>query len=212
MLVDDLYKLGLNMKWGYTYHHMPRLLEYAQKCEYITEFGTGLAPHKVDGHDKPMVSLFGLYTWLKARPRKITTYDICFDPTIRFPYQAALEANIELVFHQLACIGYDHKDIEQILIPETIEKTDLLFIDSNHTYNQLTAELTNHAEKVSKYIIMHDTEAFAYGTSWGSMEQHHGKDLGLATALDEFLLVHDEWEYTLYDKASAGLSILTRKM
>ena len=39
----------------------------------------------------------------------------------------------------------------------TINKTDILFIDSWHCYGQLIRELDLHHKNVNKYIILHDT-------------------------------------------------------
>ena len=44
-----------------------------------------------------------------------------------------------------------------------IEPCDLLFIDTEHTYQQLTDELERHHKQVSRYIVLHDTETYAYG-------------------------------------------------
>jgi len=48
---------------------------------------------------------------------------------------------------------FNHKSSLEVQIPEC----DVLFIDSEHTYKQLTAELNMHHHKVKKYIAMHDT-------------------------------------------------------
>ena len=41
-----------------------------------------------------------------------------------------------------------------------IDETDMLFIDTVHTYDQLHGELERHADKVRQTIVLHDT----YGT------------------------------------------------
>ena len=38
-----------------------------------------------------------------------------------------------------------------------IDETDMLFIDTVHTYDQLSAELERHAHKVTRTIVLHDT-------------------------------------------------------
>ena len=42
-----------------------------------------------------------------------------------------------------------------------IEETDLLFIDTLHTYDQLAAELARHGMKARRWIVLHDTTTFA---------------------------------------------------
>ena len=49
--------------------------------------------------------------------------------------------------------NFNHKSSLEVEIPEC----DVLFIDSDHTYKQLTAELEMHEAKVKKFIAMHDT-------------------------------------------------------
>lgn len=41
-----------------------------------------------------------------------------------------------------------------------IDETDLLFIDTQHTYAQLIAELRKHHSKVRRWIALHDTMIF----------------------------------------------------
>jgi predicted O-methyltransferase YrrM len=42
-----------------------------------------------------------------------------------------------------------------------IPKVDLLFIDTDHTYKQLSQELELHSDKAQKYIVLHDTVSCA---------------------------------------------------
>ena len=59
-----------------------------------------------------------------------------------------------------------------------IEPTDLLFIDTLHTYGQLRAELTRHSDAVRNWIIVHDTETFG-------VNGEHG-ERGIMPAIEEF--------------------------
>jgi hypothetical protein len=43
----------------------------------------------------------------------------------------------------------------------TIIPTDMLFIDTLHTGEQLETELERHHDKVMRYIVLHDTTTFA---------------------------------------------------
>jgi len=116
--------------------HLPTLLKYACECEHITEMGVRWVSS----------------TWplLLSNPKKMISYDILRDPKINNVIQLANEYKIEYQF-----ITADVLKIE-------IEETDLLFIDTLHTYNQLFYELQLHSDKCSKYIILHDTTSFEY--------------------------------------------------
>jgi len=124
------------------------LRTYAKECEHITEFGV-----------RYVVSTWAL---LAGLPKKMVSVDNRQCP-VKEVYEAASKAGIDYSF-----ICADDLVID-------IEETDLLFIDTLHTYGQLSAELKRHSENVRKYIILHDTakqemnEAmidFAYENDW----------------------------------------------
>lgn len=75
-----------------------------------------------------------------------------------------------------------------------IQPTDLLFIDTEHTYSQLNQELLLHGNKAKKYIIMHDTTTFP--------------DLNLA--INEFLASNDHWKVKMIYTHNNGLTVLER--
>jgi hypothetical protein len=86
--------------------------------------------------------------------------------------------------------------------------TDLLMLDTLHTYNQLTDELTRHHQWTNKYIVMHDTEA-----PWGMQNEANdgSQKQGLRHAVLDFLLAHhDEWRVKEHHAYSHGLTILER--
>ena len=55
-----------------------------------------------------------------------------------------------------------------------------MFIDTLHTYDQLSEELRLHAPKARKYIVLHDTTTYGEG---GETPGHQG----LWPAVEEFL-------------------------
>jgi hypothetical protein len=100
-----------------------------------------------------------------------------------------------------------------------IEPTELLFIDSLHTYAHLTYELEKFSPKATKYIAMHDTSA-----PWGDTDddEYHGDyseyppeidrtKRGLWPAVLDFLNKHPEWTLKERRENSHGLTILQRK-
>jgi hypothetical protein len=104
----------------------------------------------------------------------------------------------------------------------TIPKVDLLFIDTLHTYFQLTNELNLHSKNVNKYIVLHDTTIYAhidealYPTNEFSVMSNkikQGEKRGIKNALDDFLLQNDglNWYIHKVYENNNGLTILKRK-
>jgi hypothetical protein len=104
-----------------------------------------------------------------------------------------------------------------------IEDTELLFIDTLHTYQQLSSELKLHSEKVSKYIILHDTVYFGRVDekiySHASEIIKNDKDnknnkSGLMTSVEDFLNSDYgfKWEIHKHYENNNGLTILKRKV
>lgn len=90
-----------------------------------------------------------------------------------------------------------------------IERTDLLFVDSYHTCSQLEQELALHANKVRRFIALHDTSIFG----------ERGEDglPGLNYAIATFLLnpngvnLGGKWREIYRTDANNGLTILERQ-
>lgn len=84
-----------------------------------------------------------------------------------------------------------------------IEQTDFLFIDTLHTYNQLSRELALHSKKVNKYIGFHDTSMFGVNGDDGG--------IGLVPAINEFLQYNKEWSICYSTNVNNGLTIIEKK-
>ncbi len=115
--------------------HLETLKKYASECDTIVELGV-----------RYCVSTWAL---LVGKPKKMVSIDIKhpndFGGNLQEVYLAAMDENIDFQF----VLG----DSLKVEIPEC----DLLFIDTVHTYEQLSQELKKHGSKVRKYIILHDT-------------------------------------------------------
>ena len=81
---------------------------------------------------------------------------------------------------------------------------DLVFIDTDHTYQQVINELKVYNSKANKYIILHDTVSFRHGG-------FNGDQKGIWAAIMEFLYSHTEWELWESFSNNNGLTILKRK-
>ena len=83
-----------------------------------------------------------------------------------------------------------------------IEDTDLLFIDTKHTAEQLSSELSKHASKVRRWIVMHDTQIYG--------EHGEGGGPGLLVALRQFMQNNPEWSVFYHAQNNHGLTVITR--
>lgn len=159
----------------------PVIRKYSSKCEHVTEMGVR--------------GVFSTYAFLSSRPKKMISYDIETSSNINEAIEVAKQNNI------------DFKFIEQDVLTATIEETDLLFIDTAHTYKQLSQELKLHGNKSRKYIMLHDT--FTFGEQ-DSAETDCSKK-GLKLAIAEFTKANPHWITEYETIESNGLTILKRK-
>lgn len=157
--------------------HIDTLKEYASKCDHVTEMGfrTGTS----------------FTAFLMGQPKKLISYDIL------------LPNKIEDFFNQIRG-NTEIKIIEGNTLEIEIEDTDLLFIDTLHTYVQLKLELKRHGHKAKKYMIFHDTTTFRN-------KGEDGRNLGLWDAIIEYLNDHPEWQIEKEFTNNNGLTILSRK-
>jgi hypothetical protein len=114
--------------------HLMTLRSYATGCEWIAELGTECG--------------WSTSAWLAARPRRVDCYDIKRQPEVATLEEVAAAEGIQFTFHL-----EDSRTCE-------LGTPDLLFIDTDHTYDQLRAELAAHGDAARRYLIFHDTETF----------------------------------------------------
>lgn len=158
--------------------HIVAIYGYAAKSKRIVEFG-------VDDCTSTWILLTGKPDWLKS-------YDIIRKPDVD---EVEAVAKVEVLNFE-----FIHKSSLEVEIPEC----DLLFIDSFHSYEQLTKELALHTSKVSKWIILHDTTIF------GNIDQTNtGK--GLWPAVEEFIAANKEWTIKQRYTHCYGLTVLERQ-
>ena len=173
--------------------HLPTLKKYAEECTHITEMGVRW--------------IVSTYAFLSARPKTMFSIDI--------QHPSNWGANIKDVENCAEEINCKYKFWQANNLEIEIEETDLLFIDTWHSYKQLKSELELHASKVRKYIILHDTVLF--GTqdelnSYDAFGWFNGfEQKGLMPALDEFLEGNKEWTTHEVFTNNNGLIILKRK-
>jgi hypothetical protein len=173
--------------------HLPTLLKYAKECNHITEMGVRWVSS----------------TWplLLSEPKKMISYDIVKNP------------NINEVINLASTYNLDYQFIESDVLKIEIQDTELLFIDTLHTYNQLVCELDIHSDKCSKYIILHDTTSFGeidesiYDHASSDIKNLDSKKQGLWNAVLDFLDSEKGKEWGIHERHTNnnGLTILKRK-
>jgi hypothetical protein len=179
MTINELYERKLKESTDIN-EHMPRLKWYASQCTHVTEFG-------VRGGCSTVALLAG-------QPRSLTCYDVEPFKELDLFRQVAKSVGSEFVFFQ-------QDDCQSEIAP-----TDLLFIDSRHTYEQLDRELRMHAGKVNHYIIMHDT--YSMPDPANGAPENNGKEMWIAILK---LIAWGDWEIREDFSNQNGLTVLGRK-
>lgn len=175
--------------------HLPTLRKYASECKHVTEMGTRFA-----------VSTFA---FLIASPEKFVSIDL--------NYHFFKPFETEVLEFASEC-GVDFKFIEADVLKIDIENTDLLFIDTLHTYNQLSMELRRHEKNVNKWIILHDTitfgekdeEFYRNGDISDEISNKVVDKRGIYIALMDFLEENKKWKIKEHFINNNGLTILER--
>ena len=173
-MIEQLYKERCKQVTDIN-EHLPVLRELASQVDHVTEFGVR------EGHST--------VAFATALPNTLISYDINRMPPI-------LEAAVIAYMPRFA-----FKFIRANVLKVEIEPTDLLFIDSYHTYEHLNREFELHSNKVNRFLVFHDTETF--GT-----QGEDGSTPGLMAAVDEFMAEGD-FNMTHYPNNN-GLTILER--
>lgn len=155
------------------FEHLPTLHAYASKCRHITEFGIG--------HGNSTLA------FLNAQPDHLISYDVNVLPPIWSMHELVGRTNIRIR--------------EESVLASEIEDTELLFIDTLHTCEQLRRELHLHANRVRRFIILHDTVTFG--------EQGEDGGPGLLFAVEPFLR-NGVWRELAHYRNNNGLMILVR--
>jgi hypothetical protein len=134
-------------------------------------------------------------------------------------YDIVKNPNINEVINLTREYGINYQFVETDVLKLEIEETELLFIDTLHTYNQLICELDLHSEKCTKYIILHDTTAFGevdeviYNHASSEIKNVQKFKEGLWNAVLDFLNSEKgkNWEIKERFTNNNGLTILKRK-
>lgn len=158
--------------------HLPLLAELASECDHITEFGTRTG-------NSTIAFLYGIRDDIAS---KLESYDI--NP----PGFEATEDVRHLWRFTQADTGK---------LPD-IATTDMLFIDTLHTCEQVRLELM-HGNRARKYLVFHDTVLFG---SWEETAQGGGP--GIMHPILCFLAANPHWRVKEHRANNCGLLVLER--
>ena len=156
--------------------HLPTLFNLANECEHVTEFGVRWG--------SSTSAFLASKAW-------VVSYDIDQHPYALHLFGLAREEEKQAKFIKADTLTLD-----------VIAGTDLLFIDTLHTYAQLRHELFTFHNSVLKYIALHDTVTF------GQTGEDGGP--GLILAVWEFLTTFPEWRIKAHYSNNNGLTVLER--
>lgn len=186
--------------------HIPTLIKYGSECPRITEMGVRW--------------ITSTWAFLGCSPNKLTSYDIeypsLWDQGSQHMSGDAVSRGynkLEEVYDVASQFGIDYTFIKANVLEVEIEETDLLFLDTWHSYKQLSAELKLHSHKARKYIVFHDTTSYAtvdetnyeiLGPEWKA------EGIGIWKAIEEFLETHPEWTLIERFYNNNGLTIIGR--
>ena len=172
--------------------HLNTLRYYASQSKTIIEMGVRW--------------IVSTWAFLEGRPKKLTSYDIVNPKEWK---RGDLLSPVEEYAKEN---NIDFKFILQDVLTVKLPKTDLLFIDTLHVYEQLIQELNMHSSQVNKWIILHDTETFGEKGENSVYSIREKKEyLGLKYAVNEFLQNNaDTWRLHEHYTFCNGLTILKR--
>lgn len=161
--------------------HLEVLKSLADECEHVTEMGTRTG---------------------------ISTRAFLNSDVILRAYDLSLDPNVVNLFNHAKESGKDVSYIRSNVLDIEVEKTDLLFIDTWHCYDQLIQELRLHAPKARKYIAFHDTQT--YGTVSENFQGKSGSN-GLLPAIIHYMIENPGvWQFKIHRTNNNGLTVIER--
>ena len=170
--------------------HLPTLRKYTEGCDLVLELGVR--------------GICSTWAFLAGRPKKLISYDI-YPPS-------NWGGDISLVEYVASQEGIEYEFVIADVLETELPECDLMFIDTWHTYDQLSAELKMHSSKVKKYIILHDTTSYGFVNESiahaNSFKQRLSGKQGLKLAIDEFLSSNTNWSIHKVFNNNNGLTVL----
>lgn len=195
--LNEIYAQHCGDRTSDIFDYMGLLGEMSKGFEHITEMG-------VREVNTTWAFMWGLANSSYTR-RRLVSYDLAYHPNIELAKTVAAENNVDFTF------------IQGNSIEVQIEQTNMLFIDTEHTYQHLHKELTLHSNNVTSCIFIHDTSG-VYGAweDWpynhprrGELANHPTK-YGMWAGVVDFLNENASWRLVERYEVGNGLTIIER--
>jgi len=178
--------IGLNMDFEQEYQdacardtdmheHLPWISELTSECSHATELGVGYA-QSTRGFLRQDIEMHSY---------EISPYDV----TTQY-FNDARAAGRNVTLHVCSTLETE------------IAPTEIMLVDSYHSYEQVKGELALHADKVSKYILFHDTTLFG--------DRGQGGEGGIWLAIQEFLDANPQWQLVERRTNNNGMTLIKR--
>lgn len=168
--------------------HLHDLYTLASKVTHVTEMG----------------SRFGASTkaFLNA-PVSLRAYDLEIHPPLMN------------LFKMARSVGKDVEYIRGNTLEILIEPTDMIFIDTWHSQEQLRKELKLHGNAARKYLAFHDTHTYGVRdeqVDWAKNPNRKAMpNQGLLPAIIDFVIENPHWHFIKHKSTNNGLTVLERK-
>lgn len=179
--------------------HLPTLYALSNECDSVIEMGTRW--------------IVSTWAFLASSAKSVISIDICHPSEFKHlrEYNRYSPSDLEIVEDIARSHNKKYQFIQSDTLKIDIPSTDLLFIDTLHSYYQLSQELALHGNKSNKYIVLHDVELFKYHDEILEKYPHPktGKT-GLQNAIEEFLYSNPHWQIKRWYLNNNGLCVLER--
>jgi len=176
--LDELYARACN-NVSDVFLHCPMIKELASRCQHVTELG---------------LNSLGICVSVMAG-----------QPSTFIAYGKNKEKVDEIIKEIPDDVGRTHLKIRAgDSLKIQIEETEMLIIDTYHTYSQLNNELLKHAGNATKYIVIISSYAFA-------LRGEDGSSPGVMDAVVEFVAKNDRWEIIYNERKNNGMLVLQRE-
>lgn len=158
-------------------YHLPVLKSFADQCESVIEFGvrSGMSSR----------------AFLASSAQTIKMYDLMLDWNVSQLVEFCASHGRQVLYQAANTLELEPQN------------TDMLFVDTLHTYHQLQAELARHGGSVNKFIAFHDTQTF------GTVDETQNGP-GLVPAMLEWLAANPSWRVVYHTYLNNGLTVLGR--
>lgn len=167
--------------------HLPTVRKYTEECDSVLELGVRW--------------IVAAWAFIAGKPKHYVGMDLSHPSEFGADLEELKTSAIQNGIESFEFIQNNDLDPN---VYNNLPNFDLVFIDTDHTYEQVKNELDIYHSKANKYIILHDTVSFRHGG-------FDGDEKGIWAAIMEFLYSHPEWELWESYTNNNGLTILKRK-